>query len=1263
MSGVPNVAPEYFSGVAEDWDRWIARFARYLIVSKVENETDRVKINNLLFFMGSRGEEILEAVQLSDSEAESYDEVLKKFNNFFRPKVNVVYERARFNQRKQEHGESASDYIASLHVLTSNCEFGPFRDQLIRDRIVLGMLDPNLSLALQMDDKLTLESATAKVVQAEQVLGQQKVARMEHQGTTASISVIRKKSKNQKSGSSSGNVAMRHISVQTGCPAKHSKCNLCSRVGHYARCCRKGKPGQQSNAAVRSKNLETSVRGMFIGSVQSKSTPWLAKVQVGNSGELTFTIDSGADVTCIPEDCYTPSMGKLEKVDIPVLSAAGEPLKVIGKTKVLLSYDNQTTNSVVFVIRGLHRSLLGRPELESLCVIRRVHAVQCGDNGDPWKGKYPTLFSGLGTLPGEYSIQVSPNAEPFSVSVPRRVPIPLLPAVEKQIKSMVDDGIIEPVTRPTAWCAPMVVVPKRDGSVRITTDFSHLNQAVQRERFELPSVDDTVAQLGRARFFTKLDANSGFFQCPLDAASAPLTTFITPFGRYQYRRLPMGITSAPEIFSRKMCEILEGLDGVKNIMDDFCVFGETQKQHDRRLHKVLQRLVQSGITLNPDKCVFSVRSLKFIGFLIDENGVQPDPDKTMAICRFPAPKNVSEVRQWLGMVNQMARFVPNLSELTHPLRALLSKQSAWFWGPEQESSFQRLKELLVSPTVLAHYDPSSPTRVCADSSSHGLGAVLLQQVSGTWRPVAYASRSLIPAETRYAVIEKEALAITWACERFSQYLVGLKCEILTDHKPLISLLQFKRVDELPVRVQRFRLRLMRYSYDMLYIPGKEQATADALSRAPIKIPRTVQDLELESITDDYAIGSIQALPGTDARLEEIRLNQAADPILCKVAQYCREGWPDRVPQTYMQYYSVRSELSVVDGLLLKGSRLVIPPSLRKDIMDHIHQGHQGIVKCQSRARSAVWWPNMTNHISDRVARCETCCRERVNRSEPLISGEFPERPWQKVGTDLFHFQGKQYLIVVDYYSRYIEMALLSSTQSVSVITNLQSIFARHGVPVTVHSDGGPQYSSKLFREFAKEYGFEHVTSSPYFAQSNGEAERAVGTLKQLLRKASAAGEDPYLSLLSYRNTPIANGYSPSQLLMGRVLRSPLPMLPNNLSPKLPDLKVVRRKEKIYRDSMKSYADKHRGARPLPVLTGEDRVHLKREHKDYEVVRPHPAPRSYMLLGKDGEVCRRNRKDLVVLPRETSVVKDETECSSQTAPPTSPVLRRSQRATK
>ena len=386
--------------------------------------------------------------------------------------------------------------------------------------------------------------------------------------------------------------------------------------------------------------------------------------------------------------------------------------------------------------------------------------------------------------------------------------------------------MISRADQPSQWCASMVVVPKKSGAV-LCVDFRRLNESVLRETHPLPKVDNTLAQLTGATVFSKIDANSGFWQIPLDPTSRELTTFITPFGRFHFNRLLFGIASAPEHFQRQMETILSGQEGVLCHMDDVLIFGKTQKKYETRLHSALQRIQKAGVTLIREKCEFSRRRL---GHVIDERGVSPDPNNTSAISAMPKPTTRTELRRLMGMVNQLGKFTPNIAEISQPLRELLSSKRVWLWGPPQDEALARLKTELTRPAVLTLYDPEASLKVSADASAYGLGVVLLQQhTPPEWKPVVYASRAMRETEQRYSQIEKEALALVWACERFSDYVVGKSVELETDHKLLVPLLTTTHLDRMPPRVLRFRLRLTRFDYTITHVPGKLLYTADALS--------------------------------------------------------------------------------------------------------------------------------------------------------------------------------------------------------------------------------------------------------------------------------------------------------------------------------------------------------------------------------------------------------------------------------------------------
>ena len=583
------------------------------------------------------------------------------------------------------------------------------------------------------------------------------------------------------------------------------------------------------------------------------------------------------------------------------------------------------------------------------------------------------------------------------------------------------------------------------------------------------------------------------------------------------------------------------------------------------------------------------------------------------------------------------------------LRDLLSTKNQWVWGPSQQQAFADTKAELSSPRILALYNTAAKTKVSADASSFRLGGVLSQEQSnGSWQPISYISRSLTPTEQRYAQIEKECLAVTWACERFADFLIGKDFQIETDHKPLVPLLTSKNLDELPVRIQRYRMRLMRFQFTATHIPGSDLKIADTLSRAPLR-EVTETDRRLQKDTDAYVAQVIEGMPATPRNLQEIRQVQEEDSICQQLMLFCREGWPhhSKLKGNIKLYKPVADELSVQSGLLLRGSRIVIPTALQKEILMKLHTGHLGITKCQERAKQSVWWPRIGKHIEEEVQKCLVCSQFRQQNVEPLLPTNFPDYPWQKVAADLFTWKGTKFLILVDYYSRYIEMSKLSSTTSSSVIQHIKSILARHGIPETFVSDNGPQFSSLAFTQFALDYGFHHQTSSPNYPQSNGEAERAVQKVKSVLNKVT----DPYLGLLSYRATPLANGYSPAELLMGRKLCSTIPMLPEMYKPSLPPHSEILQKEQLYRSKQqKNFNNRHR-ARQLKALQTGDQVWIPEFQQQATVLRE-VAPRSYLVQTPRGRM-RRNRQHLTLLNTTGNIPSNESRPVTHSVIPTSP----------
>lgn len=997
MASLQLRPPDSFDFKSPDgWLKWRRRFEQYRAASGLAGESDPRQVSTLLYCLGEDAIDVLASTNIAEADRSSYAPVVEKFNEYFQIKRNVIFERARFNQRDQLRAETSEKYIASLYGLVEHCDYGALKDQMIRDRLVVGIQDKKLSQQLQLDANLTLEKAKKTIRQKEAVKEQGQelgnTPKLEDPLDEMRFSSGHRGWLPRPHSHRQGGARARQCSRcgqtphQTGerCPAADAVCHGCGKKGHYkAQCFSKNKATKLASV-----DLEAS----FLDAVSdSKKTVWTATVRVGKKN-VEFKLDTGAGVTAVTEETYQ-ALGnrQLGKATRMLFGPAKQELEVLGQFTDRLAHKQVSSVEEVYVVRGLKSNLLGLPAITALHLVERLCSTETAA-GEDIMGRFPKVFTGLGTLGEEYTIQLREDAKPFALYAPRSVPIPLRPKVEEELARMERMGVIRQVSQPTPWCAGMVVVPKRSGDIRICVDLKPLNESVLREVHPIPKVDDILAQLAGAKIFSKLDANSGFWQIPLSDQSKLLTTFVTPFGRYCFNKLPFGISSAPELYQKRMNHMLEGLPGVLCLIDDTLIHGKDRAEHDARLTAVMRRLEKAGVTLNTSKCAFRQRAVKFLGHLIDEHGIRADPDKTAAVRNMDTPKSITELRRFMGMVNQLGKFSRQIADLGQPLRSLLSVKNAWVWGPDQEHAFTGIKNELAQPTVLALYDPAAKTKVSADASAFGLGAVLLQQHGDDWKPVAFASRAMNETEQRYAQIEKEALAATWACEKFSDYLLGLHFTIESDHKPLVPLLNTKSLNSLPPRILRFRLRLARFDYAVGHVPGKLLYTADTLSRAP------TADAQADDTEAFIRIVTIPALPASPDRLDAYRRAQREDPGCTQITKYCNTNWPrrERTDPTLLPFWKVRGSLTVCDDLLLFNSRIVVPKSMQKETMNKIHVGHQGIQRCLERAKASVWWPGITALLTQKIENCLTCREKSCARKEPLIISSLPDYPWQRI---------------------------------------------------------------------------------------------------------------------------------------------------------------------------------------------------------------------------------------------------------------------------
>ena len=578
--------------------------------------------------------------------------------------------------------------------------------------------------------------------------------------------------------------------------------------------------------------------------------------------------------------------------------------------------------------------------------------------------------------------------KPYKVWSVKNTPLHLQKAADRELKKLLEDGIIEPVSEPSDYChyAKWVEKPGSD-SVRLVVDIQ-LNKTCIRPTHPSLAREAIIQSLPPdAKVFAKLDATAGYFQIPLDDESSRLTTFLLPTGRYRFKRAPMGLNASGDEWCRRSDEALVGLHGVKKLVDDLIIFAPNQEILLSRIRAVLQRCREHGITLSKRK--FEIGdSVKFAGYILSRDGVKPDPDMLAAIAEFPTPSELTNLRSFLGLANQLGSFLPDLAHNTRLMRQLLRKNVAWQWTPEIQEEFVRVKKLLTSDAVVKPFDPSLRTELLCDASRlFGLGFVLLQrETDGRHRLITCGSRSLIPAESRYATIELELLAISWAVEKCRFFLLGMpEFTVLTDHRPLVGVMAKNLAEVDNNRLQRIRETLLPYNFEIIWVPGKTHEIADSLSRNPQFRPESSTSL------DDYSNTNLVCNIMSDPALAVIL--DAVDDDYLAVSKAVRQGKRVKLlPSSHPAhpYASVWDRLSLLDDdehtlLILDDERIVVPVAARAEILHRLHLSHAGLVKMRQLARQEYFWPLMNADIEAIVQNCEACDSTRPSLTkEPFV---------------------------------------------------------------------------------------------------------------------------------------------------------------------------------------------------------------------------------------------------------------------------------------
>jgi hypothetical protein len=1232
----------------DNWRFFDQQFRAYILACGLEITKDEDKPKAVAYLNACVGKDCFLALKnlpMTEDERKDPVKVLDALEKHFKPQKNEIYERFLFNSATQTSG--FEDFLATLRRLVETCGY-PEQEKMIRDRIVIGTSDQGARARMLRKADLTLTDAI-NICRTSEITEQQLKAIGGTREAEESVHYAKQKSFNKKKPSTSAKegqqneqqtwrrckyCGINHKWVKDLCPAWGKRCKKCSKMNHFASECK-------SSPAVNYVEEEDEDEEIYTLQEESlykvgKGKQWFTMLHVqtkdNQKSTLRCQIDPGATCNVISKKelgkhfknlTLDQSKSRISVYGGGKITPIGEVIMMAEGKKVKFLVTETADNTLIGARASEALGLVTRnPEKVEVLMARHEEV----DTREALLGEYKEVFKGLGKLEGPYHIEVDKSVRPTQQH-PRRIPIGVKQEVIEKLEEMEKQGIIKKVTCHTDWISNMVIV-KKPSKLRVCIDPSDLNPALLRPNYQTPTIEDILPKLSKAKVFSVLDAKDGFWQVELDEESSLLTTFWTPKGRYRWCRMPFGISTAPEEFQRRLHETLDGVHGIEVIADDILITGsgntqqEAENDHDRNLRALLERAKEKNLKLNYKKRKIGLPEVKYIGHIISSEGLKPDPDKLKAIAEMPEPADAKSVQRFLGVVGYLSKFIQGLSDTAEPLRRLTDDGAEWIWEEPQRKAFKKLKEKLLTPPTLAYFDETKNITVQADASQYGLGAVLSQE----GKPVVFASRALTATEKNYAQIEKECLAIVFAAEKFDTYLYG-KQHILveSDHKPLETIFK-KSILTAPKRLQRMLLRLQRYRLNVKFKQGSEMYIADCLSRdGQGLITKDPFQQELEQIC------MLEHLKVSKDRVDQIRKHTTRDTSLLTLQDVVLAGWPEtreETPASIRQYWNHRDEITLQDGIIFKGNKIIIPASMRREMVIKTHETHLGIEACLRRARDTIYWPGMNAEIKEAVQNCTVCAEHMPqNRKEPLMTHEYPKRPWGKIAADLCTHKQDHYVVIVDYYSDYIEMEPVDNTMAGTIIEVFKRTFARHGIPEIVHTDNGPPFDSQEMRRFAQEWEFELTSSSPGNSRSNGKAEAAVKIIKGFLKKSP----DKWKALLNWRNTPTEGlGSSPVQRLMSRRTKTGLPITDQALLPEVIDLQTTVEKKEIEKRKEKWYHD--RSAKTLPELEYGTPVRVQMTSGEQRRGITIGTPRSYRVqVGNN--TLRRNRRSLRPLPRD------------------------------
>ncbi|KAK1432277.1 hypothetical protein QVD17_09172 [Tagetes erecta] len=771
----------------------------------------------------------------------------------------------------------------------------------------------------------------------------------------------------------------------------------------------------------------------------------------------------------------------------------------------------------------------------------------------------------------EFRIELVPGANPVAKAPYRLAPTEMRELMT-QIQELLDKGFIRPSVSP--WGAPVLFVKKKDGSMRMCIDYRELNKLTVKNRYPLPRIDDLFDQLQGASWFSKIDLRSGYHQLKVREEDVAKTAFRTRYGHYEFLVMSFGLTNAPAAFMDLMNRVCRTMldKFVIVFIDDILVYSRSESDHACHLREVLETLRKEKLYAKFSKCAFWLKEVQFLGHVINEDGILVDPSKVEAILKWVPPKNPTEVRSFLGLAGYYRRFIRDFSSMALPLTKLTRKNEKFVWGKDQEEAFKELKEKLSSAPILSLPEGTDDLVVYTDASRRGLGCVLMQR----GKVIAYASRQLKNNECNYPTHDLELAAVVFALKIWRHYLYGTKCTIYSDHK---SLKYFFEQKDLNMRQRRWLELIKDYECDILYHPGKANVVADALSRKEYPPPIQIKSMRIvvtPHILDDIREAQVKSLAAQDPRKERMK------------------GIVDKLEENE-------------NKIKMRFGRIWIPRfcEVKTLLLDEAHKSrysvHPGATKMYRDLKRNYWWPGMKRDIAKYVAKCLTCAQVKAEHQKPcgmLQPLEIPVWKWEDITMDLVTKLPKTkkghdaIWVVVDRLTKSAHFLAIreaySSERMAEIYVN--DIVSRHGVPVTIVSDRDTRFTSRYWRKFQEEMGTKLLISTAYHPQTDGQTERTIQTLIDMLRACIidfGGNWDEHLPLVefSYNNSYHASiKMAPFEMLYGRKCRTPVSwgevgqreLAHKDVVAKTNEkIDIVRARLKAAQDRQKAYADRRR----------------------------------------------------------------------------------------